>query len=186
MKSSVEIVHDLDGKGIVVVHDIRFRGKRKINWEEVEVYLKDYIGKHFEIMESADVVYIGSDFSDEFANSKDSERLKGTLAKAKANAAQAIGEIVEIAWNKEHTENYDKKHRNDARFGWYRYTSRFALPVYSENGVIERYNVFYVRVIVRHDKNGKKYLYDLINIKKEKGTEHPALPIAYGKKTRFQ
>ena len=30
MKNSVEIVHDLDGKGIIVIHDIRFRGKRKI------------------------------------------------------------------------------------------------------------------------------------------------------------
>ena len=35
---------DLDGKKIVVISDIRFKGKRNINWEEVEQYLKEYIG----------------------------------------------------------------------------------------------------------------------------------------------
>ena len=35
------------------------------------------------------------------------------------------------------------------------------------NGEIERYNVFHVYLIVRHDADGKKYLYDIIKIKKE-------------------
>lgn len=173
MKNSVEIVHDLDGKSIVMIHDIRFKGKRKIKWVEVELYLREYIGNHFEIIESADVIYIGSDFPDEFSNSNYSAKIRGTLAKAKANAAQAIGEIIEVAWNKEHTENREEKHKNDAKYGWYRYYSRFALPVYATDGSIERYNVFHVQLIVRHDKKGKMYLYDLINLKKEKEPSTP-------------
>ena len=55
----------------------------------------------------------------------------------------------------------------DAANGWYRYESRFALPVYGEDGEIERYNVFRVYMIIRHDLDGKKYLYDVINVKKE-------------------
>ena len=41
---------DLDGKKIVVISDIRFKGKRNINWEEVEQYLKEYIGDCYEFL----------------------------------------------------------------------------------------------------------------------------------------
>ena len=47
---------------------------------------------------------------------------------------------------------------------------RFALPVYREDGGIERYNAFHASLmVVRHDENGKMYLYDMIDIKKETG-----------------
>ena len=55
-------------------------------------------------------------------------------------------------------------------YGWYRYSSRFALPVFGEDGEITRYNVFNVIMIIRHARDGKKYLYDIINIKKETST----------------
>ena len=55
----------------------------------------------------------------------------------------------------------------DAKYGWYKYESRFALPVFADDGEVERYNVFHVAMILRHDKDGKKYLYDIMNIKKE-------------------
>ena len=91
---NVSVVEDLDGKRIVIIHDIRFRGKRKINWGEVEQYLKQYIGEVYEIVDSAEAVYIGSDLADEYSGSNDTARLKGALAKAKANAAQGIPELI--------------------------------------------------------------------------------------------
>ncbi len=63
-------------------------------------------------------------------------------------------------------ENTTKKHLRDAQYGWYRYDSRFALPVYDESGEIERYNIFHASMIIRHANDGKKYLYDVIDIKK--------------------
>ena len=51
--------------------------------------------------------------------------------------------------------------------GWYKYTSRFALPVFDSSGEIERYNIFQVVMIVRHAEDGKMYLYDMMDIKKE-------------------
>lgn len=51
--------------------------------------------------------------------------------------------------------------------GWYRYESRFALPVYDERGNVERYNVFHALMLMRHAKDGKMYLYDIMEIKKE-------------------
>lgn len=36
MDKKISVISDLDGKKIVVISDIRFKGKRNINWEEVE------------------------------------------------------------------------------------------------------------------------------------------------------
>ena len=91
-------------------------------------------------------------------------------AKAKANATQGLPELIEIAAGKRHTENYKEKHMEDAMYGWYRYESRFALPVFNGVGEIERYNVFNVIMVIRHAKDGKMYLYDIMNIKKETST----------------
>ena len=41
------------------------------------------------------------------------------------------------------------------------------LPVFDEDGEITRYNVFRAAMIIRHGEDNKKYLYDIINIKKE-------------------
>ena len=90
---------DLDGKKAVMINDIRFRGKRKIDWDDVEDYLKSYVGGVYEIEDTRDMIYIGKDLPDEFSGSKDTSRLRGTLAKAKANATQAIPELIQIAAN---------------------------------------------------------------------------------------
>ena len=96
--------------------------------------------------------------------------LKEANAKAKANAVQGLPELIEIANGKKFTENYKEKHTIDAMYGWYRYESRFALPVFDEVGEIERYNVFNVIMVIRHAKDGKMNLYGIMNIKKETST----------------
>lgn len=95
-----------------------------------------------EIVKTSDVVFTGNDLPDEYTGSKYTYSLKGALAKAKANAAQGIPEMLEIAVGKSFQENKERKHQWDAKKGWYRYDSRFALPVFADNGEVERYNVF--------------------------------------------
>ena len=169
-KRKVNVIEDLDGKKTVFIHDIRFKGKRSVNWDEVEIYLKQYVGEFYTIDDSNDVIFIGSDLPDEYAHSNYTRILRGANAKAKANAAQGIPELIEIAGEKVFTRNYKTKHNIDAMYGWYRYESRFALPVFGESGEIIRYNVFDVIMVVRHAKDGKMYLYDIMNIKKETST----------------
>lgn len=166
---NIAIVKDIEGKEIVQIHDIRFKGKRQINWEDVEDYLRQYIGEFYQIAESGDLIYIGKDLPDEYTNSEYTEQIRGGNAKAKANAAQGIPEMLAIAANKKYEENRKEKHRKDAAFGWYWYDTRFALPVY-DGKEIARYNVFHAVMLIRHDINGKKYLYDIINVKKEPST----------------
>jgi len=163
---NVDIVMDADGNKLVLVNDIVFKGKRSINWEEVKKYLKGYVGDFYQIEESADKIYIGNELPVEYTESESRKALKGANAKAKANAAVAIPELIQLASNPEYEENNKAKHNKDAKNGWYRYDIRFALPVYEE-AVLVRYNVFGARLLVNHAKNGKKYLYDILAIKKE-------------------
>ena len=58
MDRKVSVIEDLDGNEIVVIHDIRFKGKRMINWVEVEEYLKKFIGESYLITKSDDLIFI--------------------------------------------------------------------------------------------------------------------------------
>ena len=40
--------------------------------------------------------------------------------------------------------------------------------------VVDPYNVFHASLLIRHSEDGKKYLYDIIDIKKE--TSYPLEP----------
>ena len=134
MQRKVNGVEDLDGNKIVVIHDIRFKGRQAIEWNDVEKYLKQYVGEAHIIESTNDMVYIGVDLPEEYAHSNYTNTLKG------------------------------------AKYGWYSYVTRFALPVYGENGDIERYNVFRAILLVRHAEDKRLYLYDIMKIKKETST----------------
>ncbi|MDO5423362.1 MAG: hypothetical protein Q4F41_06515 [Eubacteriales bacterium] len=179
-KRKISILEEPGYGNVVFIQNIAFKGKRKINWKDVENYLRDYIGNFYEIHQTGDTIYISKDFPDEYTNSKDTQRLKGALAKAKANAAQGIPELIQAASNQSFKKNLAEKHKKDAKFGWYRYDSHVALPVWGENGTIDKYNIFHVRILIRHADDGKKYLYDIVNIKKETST--PPRQSSYGRK----
>jgi len=170
MERKVNVVEDLAGNKIVIIRDVLFKGKRSIEWSDVEVYLKRFVHESFVIEDTDDLIYIGTDFPDEYAHSEYTASLKGANAKVKANAAQGIPELKEIANGKMYKENRKEKHGKDAKYGWYRYHSRFALPICDSNGETVGYNVFHVIMVVRYAHDGKMYLYDLVNIKKETST----------------
>lgn len=54
---NITIIIDGDGKKLVLINDIRFKGKRNINWDEVKEYLKGYVGDFYEIAENANKIY---------------------------------------------------------------------------------------------------------------------------------
>lgn len=70
MNKNVDIITDPEGKKVVRINDIRFKGKNRDDWKLVEEYLKELVGKCYEIEECSDIIYIDSDFPDEFANSE--------------------------------------------------------------------------------------------------------------------
>ena len=100
MDRTVNVIENLDGKKTVIIQDIRFRGKRNINWTDVERYLVEFIGDIYYIAENNnEEIYIGRDLPSEYT----------------------------------------------------------------------RFNVFHASLLIRHAADGRKYLYDIIEIKKETG-----------------
>lgn len=108
MQRKVDIIKDIDGNKIVFIHDIAFKGKRSMDWAEVEKYLKRFVGESYIIEESNDMIYIGSDLPDEYSHSNYTILLKGANAKAKANAVSGLPEMIEIA-TKKHIKKILKK-----------------------------------------------------------------------------
>ena len=140
--SDVSVIIDFQNKKYVVLSDVLFMDRQNIQWVNVENYVKKYVEQSNKVVETSDVVYIGKDFPTEIKGSEDTKRLKGTNSKAKANSVINLLDLIRNATNKRWQENYKPKHNVDAEGGWFRFTARFAL-------------------------DGKMYLYDLVNIKKE-------------------
>ena len=170
--NDVLVVIDENGEKIVVIPQVIFKGKRTISWEDVEKYLIRYIGKIFEVSETKDLIVIDRMFVDEYTGSDYTKKLVGALPKVKANMSQGIPQMTEIATKKRWKEDFDNKHKNRAGRGWFRYNTRFAMPVTNNDGEIIEYNIYQAVLIVRYSVNGKLYLYDIQNIKKE--TRYPS------------
>ena len=60
----------------------------------------------------------------------------------------AIRELIQIAANKTFSENKKSKHKSKAKYGWYRYDTRFAVPKYNNDGELTGYNIFKGRIDV--------------------------------------
>lgn len=67
---NINIIIGLDGKKIVLINDIRFKAKKKEDWDRVEKYLKEYIGEFYEIEETSEKIFISSDFPNEYVGQK--------------------------------------------------------------------------------------------------------------------
>lgn len=153
-----KIVKNEKNQDVVLVDEIIFKGKRKIDWKEVEKYLKSYIGKKFLANELEELVYIGTEFPDEYANSVYSKKIYGAIRKAKANIVQVIPELILSVTNISFQENSDQKHKVDAKYGWYRCTVRFAIPTCDEHNRMVGRNYYQGRMLIRHDANGKNHI----------------------------
>lgn len=113
---NVNIITDANGKMLVLINDIRFKGKRQIDWDDVKQYLKGYVGDYYKIEKNAERIYIGNELPEEYTESESRKILMGANAKAKANAATAIPELIQIASNPAYEENRKEKHEKNAIF----------------------------------------------------------------------
>ena len=59
-KRNVSVIQDMNGHNIVVINDIIFKGKQAIQWNDVEEYLRRYVGDFYMIADTKEIVYIGS------------------------------------------------------------------------------------------------------------------------------
>lgn len=78
--------------------------------------------------------------------------------------SSSLEELVSIAigrrWEKAiHPDN------KDVTYGVYKYSSSFAFPVFDASGRTEKVFAYNCDIVVINASNGKKYLYDVLNIK---------------------
>ena len=64
-----------------MINDIRFKGKRQIDWDDVKQYLEGYVGDYYEIEESAERIYIGNELPEEYTESESRKSLMGQMQK---------------------------------------------------------------------------------------------------------
>lgn len=172
MDKNIKIIRDNSGREVVLIDEIIFHGRRNIDWKAVEIYLKKYVGELVELSDTKEMIQIRKDFPDEYTSSVYTNKLKGSYAKAKANLSQGILQVMKIAKKVSTQENKKRKHIKSAFYGWNYYETRFALPIYHDNTEKINYNFYSALLVVQYSRDGKLYLYDIQNIKKE--TSNPS------------
>lgn len=142
---------------VVIEEDIFKRREDEKPHKVIRDYLKKHIGEFATIIESGQKVYFGKDLPGEFTHSKYSKNLSFNKRNAKSQAAQNLDELIGIGTNRRWSKNRKAKHEIDAKYGFYQYTTRFQVSG----------KTYDADILIRNDADGKKYLYDIINIKQE-------------------
>ena len=166
-------IKKINRKSIVWLENSPLINKELKNYRAVASYIAQHIGEVYTIIESGQKVYIGKDLPGEYTQSKYTSYLRGRspqTVKAKNRAVNGLGEMIETATNRQwektkHTQN------KDARYGMYRYNSSFAFPVKDNMGAITAVRAYDVELLIRNASDGKKYLYDIVGMKRNATAE---------------
>lgn len=141
------------------------------DFKAAEAYLKTLVDADHPfstILADAQPVYVGKDLPGEYRSSEYSKNLRKSIREVKMQAATNLDEMLLLAENGEWRENVKSKHAEDAKNGWYRYDTQFAVPILNAKKTIDHYTVYGGTLLIRNDADGKSYLYDLIDIEKKK------------------
>ena len=163
---------EVNGKKIAWIENNPLSLKDLTNYKKVAAYIADHIGEVYTILESGSKVYIGENLPSEYTQSEYTRALLRKSPKtltAKNKAIGSFGEMIEIATNRrwEKTKHMANK---DAKYGVYRYSTAFAFPV-KQNNKITNIKSFDAELVILNSSDGKKYLYDIVNIKENTADE---------------
>lgn len=158
---------EIGGQPIAWIENSGLSSKDLRNYKKVAEYIGQHIGEVYTIIESGQRVYIGEDLPGEYTQSEYTKRLlknQPNTLKAKNKAASVLGDMIEIASGRR-WERTKHTHNKDAKYGMYRYNSCFAFATKDAAGGVN-IHAYDVELLIRNASDGKKYLYDIVNIKK--------------------
>lgn len=165
-------VRRLDGQTMVVLDTQPDTRSHKA----AAAYLKALVNteKPFStILADALPVYAGKDLPSEYKGSEYTLGMHRGLREVKMQAATNLDEMLLLAEDGEWRENVKEKHGKDAQNGWYRYKTRFAVPVLNARKAVDHYAVYGGVLLIRNDADGKSYLYDMVDVEKKKVISSP-------------
>ena len=174
-ESAAEVRYEirrLDGQTMVVLDTQTDTRSHKA----AAAYLKALVNteKPFStILADALPVYAGKDLPSEYKGSEYTLGMHRGLREVKMQAATNLGEMLLLAEDGEWRENVKEKHGKDAQNGWYRYKTRFAVPVLNARKAVDHYAVYGGVLLIRNDADGKSYLYDMVDVEKKKVISSP-------------
>ena len=160
-------IKNIDGRLMTVIdtqNDTR-------DFKAAEAYLKTLVNTEHPfstILMDAQPVYVGKDLPGEYRSSEYTKSMLSKLRDVKMQAATNLDEMLLLAENGEWRENVKPKHAKDARNGWYRYDTEFAIPILNAKKAVDHYTVYGGTLLIRNDADGKSYLYDLLDVQKKK------------------
>lgn len=117
-------------------------------------------GEVYKITETNNSVIIDKKTSKEYTFSKYSRKLDAENKKVKGILSKYLKEIISNSFDRRFVNYKKAKHVKDAKYGFYRYKIVFSI----KDDVKE--NIYEAVVLIRNDANTKKYLYDILDIKK--------------------
>lgn len=160
-------IKNIDGRLMTVIdtqNDTR-------DFKAAEAYLETLVNTDHPfstILMDAQPVYVGKDLPGEYRSSEYTKSMLSKLRDVKMQAATNLDEMLLLAENGEWRENVKPKHAKDARNGWYRYDTEFAIPILNAKKAVDHYTVYGGTLLIRNDADGKSYLYDLLDVQKKK------------------
>lgn len=132
---------------------------KTINKETVK-NINSQRGEVYKITETNNSVIIDKKTSKEYTFSKYSRKLDAENKKVKGILSKYLMEIISNSFDRRFVNYKKAKHVKDAKYGFYRYKIVFSI----KDDVKE--NIYEAVVLIRNDANTKKYLYDILDIKK--------------------
>ena len=140
--------YDYDGLNIKVAQN-----KAKEN-------IKKQKGIPYKNIMTSNVILVDYKTQGEYLYSKYTRSRKNEIKYVKCILSNYFKELFLNAYKKEFVNKKKPKHVIDAKYGFYKYSVNFSI-------VDKLKETFYTCIIlVRNDSNGKKYLYDILDIKK--------------------
>ncbi len=132
---------------------------KSINKETLK-NIKNQKGISYKITETNNNVFIDKKTAYEFVYSKSSVLNNKQQKLIKSKLSKYLKQIINNSTDKIYTTNKKEKHSKDAKYGFYRYKITFSIL---NKGVEDLYEAI---VLIRNSEDTKKYLYDILNIKK--------------------
>lgn len=174
-KTKYLLATDNTGSKVVVMYEDVLKGKEGSPHQIIADQIAEHIGEYYTIFESGQRVYIGEDLPNEYTQSKYTQALLRRdlkILKVKNQASQNFKEMIEIATNRRWKKTVHSKNK-DAKYGFYRYTTKIAVPVFDSLKKVVDARIYSADLLIRNASDGKKYLYDVTQIKRERSSSLP-------------
>lgn len=127
--------------------------------------IKDQKGVEYKNLESSYNILIDKKTANEFIYSKYTKNQSYNIKRVKYKLSKYLKELIENGKDKIFDKNRKEKHILDAKYGFYKYKITFSIV---ENNIE---SIYIAIVLIRNSYDEKKYLYDILDIKRIKKQE---------------